>query len=306
MKQLLATLAVLALLAFALAGCSAGPQGKQAPTVATESRPPAALSDRASTEQGAAAPAPVSPQPSAPNAQAYAPAPAQASWDRMIIRNASVVLTVRDVENSLTAIRDIAVAAGGWVAQSNTRYEGERQVANISIQVPASAFESSIREIRRLAIKVESEVSNTQDVTEEYTDLESQVRNLKATEASLLNLMAKAERMEDILALQRELTNIRGQIERLQGRVNYLQRRVEMSTITVSLLPEGAPKPGDRPAWNPLATAEKAWNASAIFLQAVADVALSAIVFLWWAIPLAVVAWLLLRSRLRRRPTTSA
>lgn len=163
-------------------------------------------------------------------------------------------------------------------------------------------FDAAINEIRKLAIKVESEVSSTQDVTEEFTDLESQVRNLQATEAGLLKLMARAERIEDILALQRELTNIRGQIERLQGRLNFLKRRVEMSTITVALIPEGAPRPGDRPIWKPLETAQNAWRASAVFLTALADIVIAVVVFFWWVVPLAVIGWLLLRSRLRRRP----
>jgi hypothetical protein len=223
----------------------------------------------------------------------------------MIIRNASLTLTVKEVEDSLNAIRAIAGSAGGWVAQSNTRYEGERQVANVALQVPSAQFDATVSEIRKLAVKVETETSTSQDVTEEFTDLESQMRNLKATEASLLALQARAERIEDILRLQQELTNIRGQIEKIQGRVNFLSRRTEMSTISVSLIPQGAARTGDKPGWNPLETAAKAWENSAIVLQAIADIAITMVVFFWWLIPFAVIGWLILRSRLRQRPGTT-
>lgn len=301
MKRLSLLVVMVFVLASLLFACAAAPQSKAQPTMSVESSSEAGRAralDFAAVRQGAPAAPPQASQPSAAIS-------AQAPWDRMIIRNASLAITVKDVENSLRAVRDIATAAGGWVAQSNTRFEGERQVANLTLQVPAPAFDSTVNEIRKLAIRVENENAATQDVTEEYTDLESQVRNLQATEASLLKLLGRVERMEDILALQRELTNVRGQIERLQGRLNFLKRRTEMSSISVSLIPEGAPRPGDRPAWNPLATAQRAWNASATFLQAVADALVIAIVFLWWFVPVAIVAWWILRSRLRRRPTTS-
>ncbi len=316
MKRLSAILTVIVLSVLVLLSCAAAVPSKAVQDqqgdngIASSNKLPGI---QFGAERSAAPVAP--PAPSAPDqvtsslAQAPSAAaspPAQYSWDRMIIRNGSITLTVKDVGNSLNAVRDIATASGGWVSQSNSRYEGERQVANITIQVPAASFDSTISELRKLAIKVETETSTSQDVTEEYTDLDSQVRNLQATEAGLLKLMDRATRMEDILALQRELTNVRGQIEKLQGRMKFLKQRTEMSSISVSLIPEGALKPGDKPVWNPLATAQRAWSASAGFLQALADLAIAVLVFLWWVIPIAVIAWLLLRSRMRRRPTQSA
>ena len=71
-----------------------------------------------------------------------------------------------------------------------------------------------------------TEASGSQDVTEEYVDLGANLRNLQASESAILKLMDKATQIQDVLALQRELTNVRGQIERIQGRKTYLERRI--------------------------------------------------------------------------------
>ena len=245
--------------------------------------------------------------PAAPGNGAATQANAAAPWDRMIIRAVTLSLIVRDVEASIAALRDIAVGAGGFIAQSNSRHDGEYQVATITVQVPAAQFDPVVAAVRQQAVKVESENGSTQDVSEEYTDLDAQVRNLQATEAGLQRLMDRATRIEDIIALQRELTNVRGEVEKRQGRMKFLSRRSEMSTITVSLRPEALAKPPQpQPAWRPLETARKAWEASAALLTAIATVLISVVVFLWWLIPLVVLALYWWRSRrVQRHPGTA-
>ncbi|MBI4322616.1 MAG: DUF4349 domain-containing protein [Chloroflexi bacterium] len=294
----LVALLVLMSLVVSVAACAPA-----APQVAPSSPPPSGGAARVGGESKAQAPAAA---PRATDAgQSAAPGSQVASWDRMIIRTATLSIVVKDVENSLNAVRDIATSAGGFVAQSNSRFEGERMVANVVIQVPSAAYENSIQQIRRLAIKVETENGTTQDVTEEFTDLESQSRNLRATEAALLRILDRAERVEDILAVQRELTSIRGQIEKIQGRMNFLSRRTEMSTITISLVPEAFAGRG-KSGWKPLETAAQAWDASLLVMQRLADVVIVLVVFLWWLIPIValfIFAWRAYRAR--RRPRTA-
>ena len=93
-------------------------------------------------------------------------------------------------------------------------------------------------EIKTLAIKVSSEDTSARDVTEEFVDVEAQLKNLKSAEDQYRAILNKAYTVEDILAVQRELTNIRGQIDSMQGRLNYLSRQIDMSTISVSLVSE--------------------------------------------------------------------
>jgi hypothetical protein len=226
--------------------------------------------------------------------------PANPNWDRMIIRTATLQIQVKDVAPSLDTVRNMAGAHGGYVSQSESRLEGEDTVATITLQVPVREFDNVIGKLRKVGIKTLGENVSSSDVTEEYTDLQSQLRNLQATEQRMIALMQKAERVEDILALDRELRQIQGEIERTQGRLNYLGKRSEMSTITVSLYPEAAAvapltKPAE--AWDPVQVAQRAWDASLELLSGVASAVITAAVFMWWAIP-----FLLLAAWLARRP----
>ena len=130
-------------------------------------------------------------------------------------------------------------------------------------------------------------------MTEEFVDLESRERNLLAAEESLLELYDRAESVEDTLTVERELTDIRGQIEEVQGRIQYLERRTATSEIVLHLEPV-ATAPPERP-WSPSSVAARAWDASLGVLQAVATALISAVVFCWWLVPPLAVGLLLWR-----------
>jgi hypothetical protein len=227
--------------------------------------------------------------------------------NRMVIRTAQLSVEVGSMEQALTQARAIASRGGGFVSASNTRVERtndqERTVADLTLQVPSDFADAALNDLRGLG-KVTTETSGSQDVTEEFTDLESNLRNLQASEAAIVRLMDKATRIEDVLTLQRELTNIRGQIERIQGRKNYLQRRTDMATISLSLrLP---PVEGARPsgAWDPSAVAQRGWQASLAILRGVAEAIIIAAAFSWWLVPfIALGAYLWFQ---RRRPAAQA
>jgi hypothetical protein len=224
--------------------------------------------------------------------------------DRMVIRTAQLTVEVPDMEQALAAARAIAARGGGFVSASNTHVEKvndqNRTVADLTIQVRTDAADSALSDLRALG-KVTTESSGAQDVTEEYVDLDSNLRNLQASESAILKLMDKATRIEDVLALQRELTNVRGQIERIQGRKRFLERRTDMATITLALrLPavEGAATPGSA-AWNPISVAQRGWQASLAVLRGIADVFIVAAAFSWWLLPFGALAgyWLLHHRR---------
>jgi hypothetical protein len=219
--------------------------------------------------------------------------------DRMIIRNGTINLTVASVDDSLTAVRAIAAQAEGLVFSLNTQYEGDEMVATVTIQVPAATFDDVMSRLRKLAVKVVNETSTSQDVTEEYTDLSSQLKNLQVQEEQLRLLMSRATTVDETLTVQRELGQVRGEIEKTQGRMNYLSHHVALSTITVTLAPRALIATPE--GWQPAGTAERAWNASLTTLTRLADVVITVVVFFWWLIPPALGAAWLLRSRLRAR-----
>jgi hypothetical protein len=238
------------------------------------------------------------------NGEADKAQPAQ-PWDRMIIRTGTLQLTVKDVGDSIQRVRAAATASGGYVFSSETRNEGEYTYATITVYVPSANFDQVMPELRALGgqvTRVANESISSSDVTEEFTDLDSQLRNLKATEGRMLALQAKAERTEDILAIDRELRSVQAEIERIQGRMTYLGKRAEMSTLTIYLSPAMAPAPvvEAKSSWQPLEAAEAAWNASLEVLGALATALISAAVFVWWLVPvLAIVVWVLYRARRR-------
>jgi hypothetical protein len=146
---------------------------------------------------------------------------------------------------------------------------------------------------------VVSETSTSQDVTEEYTDLSSQLKNLQVQEEQLRTLMDRATTVDETLTVQRELGQVRGEIEKTQGRMNYLSHRADLSSITVTLAPRALVATPE--GWQPADTAERAWNASLTTLARLADVLITVVVFFWWLIPPVLLGAWLLRSRLRAR-----
>jgi len=155
--------------------------------------------------------------------------------ERMIVRTAEIALVVNDVAIALDRVADLAENLDGYVVSSKRWKEDERLVGIITIRVPAEDFGDTMESLRRLAVDVTHEDTSAKDVTEEYVDLSAKLKNLEATEEQYLRLMEKAERVEDILNVQRELSKTRGEIEQTKGRMQYLERTSATSLIRVQL-----------------------------------------------------------------------
>jgi len=159
------------------------------------------------------------------------------SWatERMIIRRGNMSLAVADISAAIDQITVMAGDLGGYVVNSRVWKERERLFGDISIRVPAGYFSEAMNALRDLAVDVTFEQTSSQDVTEEYVDLSAKLQNLEATEGQLLMIMEKAETVEDILDVQRELSRTRGEIEQTKGRMQYLERTSSTSLIEIRL-----------------------------------------------------------------------
>jgi hypothetical protein len=225
--------------------------------------------------------------------------------DRKIIRTASLQMVVKETENTVEAIKGLVAAQGGFVSSSNVWRSGNLLQAQLTVRVPADRLDSFVAEVKKLAVRVERDESSGQDVTEEYVDLGAQLRNLEATETELRALLTdvreKSGKAEDVMSVYRELVSIRGEIERIKGRMQYLDRSVELATVYLQLS-ERAVEPIGRPGWQPLQTLRRALNA----LVEIAKLSVDAVI--WIAVlltPLAVLAaliWGVWRLTRRRRP----
>ncbi len=167
--------------------------------------------------------------------------PTAADVEQRVIKNASLNLVVDSVQEGIDRISVIAVAQKGFVQQSSVNERGDGTFSGyVTIRVPSDMFEAAMTEIKGIANVVKSESVSGQDVTEQYTDLEARLRNAKAQETTYLAILNRATSVEDILAVQRELSNVRYQIEALEGQRQYLENQTSFSTISVSLAEEAA------------------------------------------------------------------
>ncbi|MEX0930587.1 MAG: DUF4349 domain-containing protein [Candidatus Paceibacterota bacterium] len=159
--------------------------------------------------------------------------------ERKIIRTADLSLIVGNTEEVIDQISNIAERANGFVGSVDVFESSDnKKHGQVTIRVPSDVFSQSIASIKDLAVTVEREQINAHDVTEEFVDLEARLRNFEATEEQYLVLLGEATDVEDMLAIQRELSGVRQEIERLEGRLQYLSRQTDMSTIRVSLVSE--------------------------------------------------------------------
>ena len=252
---------------------------------------------------------------SATNGGAAAPAGSPAtilqSIDRKIIQTASLQLQVEEVGVGFEEVSRIAAASGGFVASSSFSYRDgddeelrQRQVALVTIRVPAEVYPGVLSQLRGLAEVVDYEESNASDVTEDFTDLQSRRRNLEATQTQLLRLLERAETISDILIVQDRLNGVQSEIEFVKGRLQLIGDLTDLATISVHLRPvEGTPvAPGDGGV-NLGETISEAWDDSMAFLGNIADGVLTVVVFAWWVpvigVPAGVIAWGASRGRPR-------
>jgi hypothetical protein len=232
---------------------------------------------------------------------AQPPLPSQ--LDRKIVRTATISLETENVGARFEDVGNIAAANGGYVSSSTFGRSDERQTASVTIRVPSTNYQSAVDELRRLG-EVREESSNANDVTEEYTDLESRMRHLRATEAQYLEFLTEAEDINTVLMLQDRLNAVRLEIEQIQGRINLLQNTTDLATITVHLEPLAGAKPapeGDGGVRSPLEVGENAFWASIEVLLGIAVVVVAVAAFSWWLIPLAIVGFIFGRRAMRHQ-----
>jgi TolA-binding protein len=229
----------------------------------------------------------------------------QAQFNRLVIRTANLAIMVENVDSAEAQIRQIAQSRNGYILGSEVNGNDEQRRAEISFKVPATRFDEAIAEITGLALEVETQHVEGQDVTDEYVDLESRLRNLRAVEARLIDFLQQAQKVEEALQVNQQLTEIQGQIEQTEGRITYLKESSSYSTINVSLRGKPVIVVGTDKAWSPGTTARAAANSLIAFAQVIADVLIVFVVwFPIWLPALFVGLWLWRRSR--RVPTPTA
>lgn len=195
---------------------------------------------------------------------------AGAGVERIVIKNANLSIVVEDPVDAMETIGDMAEEMGGFVVTSysykTTTSQGlEVPTANITVRVPVEKLDEALEKIKALVedadLDILSEDLYGEDVTSEVTDLDSRLRNLEAAEAQLLEIMDSAYDTEDVITIFRELTNIREEIEVIEGQIKYYRESASLSAISVNLQAKEALEPITIGGWQPGLEVQKALQA---------------------------------------------
>jgi hypothetical protein len=258
------------------------------------------------------------PAPSAPSVPVPSPAPEPQEYykgdeggalpsteERMIIRNGYIDLVVTDVLDTRDAIAQLAISYGGYVVSSSVRGEEEDLRGNITIRVPDDMFEQALAEMRGMAMRVTEESTSSRDVTEEYVDLQSRLKNAEATEQQYLNILEQATDVEDILRVYERLTYVRQEIEQIKGQMQYLERTSSMSLIEARLEPEASAKPLARAGWNALEVFKSAIRGLVVAGQVIGTIAIWLLIFIpIWGTILGIILWRVHKKK-RAKPVST-
>ena len=225
---------------------------------------------------------------------------------RQIIANANISLIVAKTETAMAGVEQIASDLGGYLSDvelSKGRYEQTEELrGSMTLRVPSDNLEEALERLQALATDVHYLNIERQDVTDQYSDLDARLRNLRATETELLALLTEVRerpnaKVEDILAVHRNLTQIREEIETLQGRKNLLDNQIGFSTVRVELIPDSINRPIVEEPWSANGPVRNALRALVATLQGLLTALIWAFLYLTplllvVLIPLAILIWL--------------
>jgi hypothetical protein len=281
-----------------VAGCSADRDSSGGGSSAGSEAQVAPAADQAMTGQDRSAQAaPADPAGKAGSADAASQVRLVDLGNR-IVRTANVDLDVGKgrLNATINQATDVVRRAKGiYVGSSTSVPSGDPASGQVTFRVPVDAFEPVLRELKGLGT-YRGEKSSTDDVTNQYIDLNGQLAAWRAQERVYLRLLDRARSVTDVIAVQNQLQQVQSNIERLQGQLNYLEDQSSFSTIVLQLSEPGAAGPAGEPSGR----LARAWATAVNGLGVMAAAVLVALV---WLTPLAVVAGLvLLGLRALRRP----
>lgn len=209
--------------------------------------------------------------------------------ERQLIRTGSLSITVRNIRDTRTAVEDLVEQHGGFVASEyfsdNSYYneygrkESTGYRGSMTLRIPTVEYDTTMQGLRDMALVVEREHSNVQDVTEQYYDLEARIENKREQEQQYQAIMARADEVSDVLEVTKYLSEVRGEIERLEGQLNRLSNQVELSTIELEIASEDTVRLGGS-SWNPGDSVADAWHNMVRSVVALLDALIALVVYL--------------------------
>ncbi|WP_197528604.1 DUF4349 domain-containing protein [Aeoliella mucimassa] len=162
-----------------------------------------------------------------------------AAENRKLIYTATVDIVVDNFDQMESAVSVLVKKHGGFIASSNVNLnQGDRRSGTWVVRIPVASFESFLQSTGDMGVP-ENLKRDTQDVTEEYVDLEARIRSKQKLEQRVLELLdSNKGEIKDVIEVERELSRVRTEIEQMEGRLRYLTDRAELTTVTLSIREE--------------------------------------------------------------------
>jgi len=204
--------------------------------------------------------------------------PAGVTLNPMLVRTGTATIQVDSLERGIARVRALAQRLGGIVGGTNiSAGTEETRQAVIEVRLPSNRFDAAISGLSPIG-RVRAVNVTAEDVGEEFTDVTARVANARRLESRLLDLAGRSAKLEEVLALEKEIARVREEIERYEGRLRYLRTRSSISTLTITLHePQTVmDNPGEHPIRDALA---QAWRNFVGFIAGF-------ITMLGWLIPL--------------------
>lgn len=229
----------------------------------------------------------------------------QALPDRLIV-STNIELGVADLRDAYVEISGYARGYGGFVAEAHLDDDGDEGSAFLRLRVPSSNHDQIVADVRDFPnAELQSEESTAKEVTEEYVDLQARLANLRETEAQYHELLDRTGSVEEVLPVTTKLEEVRSDIERLEGRINLLEDRIDYASVAVRLAtlpPAPVAEASDGPT-SPIEVLEGASETSLTVALAFLNIAIVLFVIALWVIPAALIA--ILARRYLRGPVAS-
>ena len=230
--------------------------------------------------------------------------------ERKIVRNADLQMEADSPEQAQQKITAIAESKGGFVVESQQSSSDTRtttrDVVTMTVRVPSDKFNETLEEIRRTASRVVVETVKSDDVTEEFIDIEAQLKAKKSLEAQFLEIMKRANTVEDALDVQRQLAEVRGEIEKIEGRRRFLENQSALSTVKIRLqTPTVFTANSDGFGYRLKESFAKGFDAALNFILGLVSIAIAILPFLIFIVlPIYLVVRYILKQR-RKQATAS-
>ncbi len=226
----------------------------------------------------------------------------QMGLTRQVIKTAYISLVSKDVRKSVADIGAYAESVGGSVASSSFTGSEDEPMGTVVVRVPAEKLDAARAEIAKLGVRVISESINADDVTEQYVDLSARLKSMQASEAQFMEIMKRAAKVEDVLAVQRELERVRADIESLTSSIQLIEKQAKLSTIrvNVSANEEDLPVVDPSERWRPALIFKMAAGQLVKLAMSLGYIVIWLVVFIpLWAL-IALVVYLVFRFRKKK------